>query len=48
MNVNVATNSLRVIYMLYSGNIPVNLYSLAGLHCQYKKYKHKRPKHILL
>jgi len=23
-------------------------YSLADLHCQYKKYKHKRPKHILL
>jgi hypothetical protein len=23
-------------------------YSLADLHCQYKKYIHKRPKHILL
>ena len=23
-------------------------YSLVDLHCQYKKYKHKRPKHILL
>jgi hypothetical protein len=23
-------------------------YSIADLHCQYKKYIHKRPKHILL
>jgi hypothetical protein len=26
----------------------VGNYSLADLHCQYKKYIHKRPKHILL
>jgi hypothetical protein len=24
MNVNVATTGLRVIYMLYNGNVPVN------------------------